>query len=163
MTSDLLRIYMQDHYAGSAAGAELAKRAASNNADSELGTVLDRIAAEVEEDRDSLRRIMDEYGASPDPVKNMAAWGIEKAGRFKPNGRLLSYSPLSRVVELEGLVIGITGKLGLWRSLAETLGPHYAGEDLAELAERAEAQRQTLEPYRLAAAREAFAATVQGS
>jgi hypothetical protein len=158
MSSDLLRIYMQDHYAGATAGAELARRAASSNDDSALGEALSRVASEVEEDRDSLRRVMDEYGAGPDRLKNAGAWSLEKAGRLKPNGRLLSYSPLSRLIELEGLVLGITGKLGLWRALAEALGPTYAGEDFEALAARAEEQRSLLEPHRLQAAREAFSA-----
>ena len=35
--------------------------------------------------------------------KNAGAWALEKVGRLKLNGELTSYSPLSRVVELEGL------------------------------------------------------------
>jgi hypothetical protein len=60
------------------------------------------------------------------------------------------------VVELEGLVLGITGKLHLWRALEETLGPTYAGESFATLVERAESQRSELEPLRLEAVKEAF-------
>jgi hypothetical protein len=157
MSSDLLGIYMQDHFAGSTAGVELAKRAAKSNEGTELGDALAVVAKEVDEDRESLRRIMDSYGARADPLKNAGAWTLEKAGRLKPNGRLLSYSPLSRMIELEGLVLGITGKLGLWQALREVLGDQYAGEDLAQLAERAEGQRNTLEPFRRAAARDAFA------
>ena len=46
--------------------------------------------------------------------KSAGAWTAEKFGRLKPNGQLTGYSPLSRLVELEGLKLGITGKLGLW-------------------------------------------------
>ena len=42
---------------------------------------------------------------------------LRSSGRLKPNGQLTGYSPLSRLVELEGLSLGITGKLGLWRAL----------------------------------------------
>jgi hypothetical protein len=156
MTSDLLKIYMQDHYAGSTVGADLAKRAAANNAGTPAGDALERVAGEIEEDREALHRVMEEYGVSPDSVKNAGAWAAEKLGRLKPNGRVLSYSPLSRVIELEGLVLGITGKMLLWRSLGETLGSNYAGADFGALAERADAQRKELEPLRLDAVREAF-------
>jgi hypothetical protein len=157
MGGDLLRIYMQDHYAGATAGLELAKRAAGSNRGTELGALLERLATEIGEDRDSLRRIMEEHGVGPDRLKAVGAWTFEKAGRLKPNGRLLSYSPLSRQIELEGMTLGITGKLCLWHSLRLALGDTYAGEDLVALAKRAEAQRTALEPFRLAAAREAFA------
>jgi len=154
---DLLGIYLQDHMAGSVAGVGLAKRAAGSNEGTQLGAALERIATEIEEDRDSLARVMEELGVGRDRLKNAGAWTLEKAGRLKPNGSVLSYSPLSRLIELEGLALGITGKLGLWRSLEATLGPSVAGESFALLAERAERQRQVLEPFRLQAARDAFA------
>lgn len=81
----------------------------------------------------------------------------ELATRLKPNGRLVGYSPLSRVLELEGLTIGIKGKLGLWRSL-ETLD-HDSGVpdlDYTALATRAKDQRDRVEELRVRAAREAL-------
>ena len=39
----------------------------------------------------------------------VAGWVAEKAGRLKLNGSLLTYSPLSRLVELEGLSLGVEG------------------------------------------------------
>jgi hypothetical protein len=85
-------------------------------------------------------------------------WGAEKFGRFKLNGRLLGYSPLSRVVELEGLALGVSGKLGMWRALEELQSrqPGLAQIDLTTLIDRAERQRDELEVERLHAAAEAF-------
>ena len=37
----------------------------------------------------------------------------ERLARLKPNGKVFRYSPLSRVLELEGLIMGVTGKLQL--------------------------------------------------
>jgi hypothetical protein len=88
----------------------------------------------------------------------LGAWGAEKAGRLKLNGSLLSYSPLSRLLELEGLHLGLTGKLFLWQALEGALGTSVGGEDLRRLRRRAESQRAELEPFHLAAAREALAA-----
>ena len=51
-----------------------------------------------------LQGIMQDLGFGGDRLKNVGAWTLEKAGRLKLNGELTSYSPLSRVVELEGLL-----------------------------------------------------------
>src|SRR6267154_5431496 len=85
-----------------------------------------------------------------DPVKQVLAWGAEKAGRLKLNGHWLSYSPLSRLDELEFLTLGVTGKLALWRSL-ELLAsrePRLRREQLAELITRAERQLEEIEARR---------------
>ena len=102
------------------AGVELAKRAANNSRDNaEFGPALAALASEIDEDRDSLKRIMDRLDVSEDRIKASIFWLGEKVGRLKPNGELLQFSPLSRVVELEGLITGVSGKLSLWRTLLE--------------------------------------------
>ena len=115
-----LPIYLNDHYAGSTLGVELAKRAAKNSADNaEFGPPLATLATEIDEDRDALKRIMGRLDVSEDRIKASIFWLGEKVGRLKPNGELLHFSPLSRVVELEGLITGVGGKLSLWRTLLE--------------------------------------------
>jgi hypothetical protein len=99
---------------------------------------------------------MDRLGVGPDRVKVAGGFLAEKAGRLKLNGRLRGYSPLSRVIELEGLMLGVTGKLACWRALAELNDPRLAGLDLAGLIERAERQRDGLERFRREAAAAAF-------
>jgi hypothetical protein len=83
---------------------------------------------------------------------------MEKIGRLKPNDQLLGYSPLSRLIELEGLVIGVTGKRALWTALNETIADHPKLTDISfpALIERAERQRSGLEDHRRSTAREAF-------
>ena len=49
-------------------------------------------------------------------------WTGEKLGRLKLNGQLLGYSPLSRLIELEGLMLGIAGKLAMWIALSSRSG-----------------------------------------
>ena len=95
---------------------------------------------------------MDAAGARPDMAKIAVAWVGEKAGRLKLNGRILGRSPLSPVVELETLAIGITGKLLLWRLLRERQLPGSAAVDLDDLIARAERQREEVEQHRIAAA-----------
>jgi hypothetical protein len=156
MTRNLRAIYLNDHLAGATAGTELARRARGSNRGSELGEFLEGLAAEIEEDRNSLLEIMSELGVGTDPVKPRVAWAAEKLGRLKPNGQLRGYSPLSRHLELEGLHVGISGKLSLWQSLAATSAAELPGVDVGALVARAERQLVALEPFRIAAARDAF-------
>jgi hypothetical protein len=154
-----LPIYLNDHRAGALAGLELAKRAAGSNEDSDYGEPLRRIAQEIDEDVDALDEIMEALGVGHDRIKMIAAFVGEKLGRLKLNGQITGYSPLSRLVELEGLTLGVEGKLRLWRSLLE-LAPLDSRLDearLDELARRADRQRRTLERLRRRAAGEALA------
>ena len=154
-----LPIYLNDHYAGSTAGVELAKRAAkSHRGEAEFGPSLTTLASEIDEDRDALKRIMDRLDVSEDRVKATLFWMGEKAGRLKPNGEFLQPSPLSRVVEIEGLFTGVSGKLSLWRTLI-ALAPKDDRLDEGELqvlAGRAEDQLLRLHALRGAAALVAF-------
>ena len=86
------------------------------------------------------------------------AWAGEKLGRLKLNGSLLSYSPLSRLEEIEGLSLGVEGKLGLWQALKVTHGDdgRLRGVDLDALITRARSQRRRLERQRRRAAEEAL-------
>ena len=156
----LLGIYMNDHLAGATVGMELSRRARGSNEGTVYGDVLERIAKEIEEDREVLQAMMSRLEIKRDHAKVAVGWLGEKLGRLKPNGRLLGYSPLSRLVELEGLGLGISGKLSLWQTLAE-VAAEDARLDLAELArlaERAERQRTEVAELRLRAAHEALAA-----
>jgi hypothetical protein len=156
----LVRIYLSDHLAGSVVGLELAKRCLSNNRGTELGTFLDeRLIPEISGDKDTLGDVMRRLGVRGSGAKNALAWTGEKAGRLKFNGTLRRYSPLSRLVEIEGLVVGVTGKLSMWQSL-EAVAPDDArldGVDFARLAARARSQIESLEAHRAAASRIAFA------
>jgi hypothetical protein len=149
-----LPIYLNDHLAGATAGVELARRlCASNERDETLIADLRRISSEIEVDRETLEAVLDRLGVSRSPVKPAAAWLLERLGQLKPNGRLRGYSPLSRVLELEGLAIGIAGKAQLWRTLAALELDQQAGVDFESLAARAEQQRSTvIGLHRLAAA-----------
>lgn len=149
-------IYLQDHYAGATAGLELCKRARAGNAEGELGAFLERLESEIDEDREILRAIMRRREVEPDRAKLAGGWIGEKLGRLKLNGRLTGYSPLSRLVELEGLHTGIAGKLSLWQSLRAAIGEHLASFDLDDLIVRAERQLEELTEHRAGAAREAL-------
>jgi hypothetical protein len=151
----LLGIYLNDHLAGSVVGTRLARRIVKNNQGNHFGSEAARLAEEIEQDKETLESLMDRLGVRRKKSRLAIAAVGETLGRLKPNGRLLAYSPLSRVVELEALTIGIMGKLELWRSLKAT-GERVAGIDADQLIERAEDQRDRAKDLRLQAAREAF-------
>lgn len=156
MPDPLLSVYLNDHFAGSVVGVELARRARGANQGSELGRALAEICAEIEADQATLAELMDSLGVDRSRVKPAGAWLGEKLGRLKLNGRLRGYSPLSRLVELEGLCAGVVGKTMLWKTLDRSLGSR-AGFDFEALTERAGSQRERLEAHRLDAAALAFA------
>jgi hypothetical protein len=153
-----LGIYLNDHLAGAAAGEALARRCLANNRGSVLGAFLEGLVTEIEEDRRSLEGIMERLQVARSPWKGPAARLAEKAGGLKLNGKLLGYSDLSRLEELEGLILGVTGKLTLWRTLEQIAGSEAMLErsELAVLAERAERQLKTLEGHHHDAAEVAF-------
>lgn len=153
----LLAIYLNDHLAGATGGVELARRARASNSGTSLGEALTEICAEIETDRATLEQVMEALGVRRNSLKVTGAWAAEKLGRLKLNGRLSGYSPLSRMLELELLHIGITGKIQLWQALQETQSARLARFGLPALVERAESQRAIVERLRLDATRQAFA------
>jgi hypothetical protein len=159
---NLLAIYLNDHRAGAVAGVELAKRTLGNNRGTEYEAFLERLVADIQEDQAALEGIIERSNLPKSPVKPGLAWAGEKVGRLKLNGAITGYSPLSRLVELEGLKLGITGKLSLWRSLKEARPQDAAvtDDELDELIARAEAQMEVVEEHRLKAAKAALTASV---
>jgi hypothetical protein len=135
-----LSIYLNDHLAGSTGGVGRARAARDANEGTEFFEPLAAVCREIEEDRSSLESLMDDLGIGRSRVKTTLGGLGEKAGRLKPNGQLRGYSPLGRVIDLEVLLLGITGKLRLWTLLGDLLDGETS-RDLTALARRAEDQR----------------------
>lgn len=157
-TNKYLRIYLVDHHAASVAGYELAKRTLGSNRGTRFESDLESVVGAIGEDKDTLGTYMSLLGVSTNPLKEAATWAVEKIGRFKLNGEILNYSPLSRVIEFEGLVSGIAAKRALWVSLKAVAGDHgLDSNELDELIRRADTQMATMQELRDEAARHAFA------
>jgi hypothetical protein len=159
MDRELLSTYLNDHLAGSTTGTELADRLVGQNKGTRYHAPLARVCAEIKEDRELLQAIMARLDVSESKVKVAGGWAAEKLGRLKQNDRLVSYSPLSRVLEIEGLSTGVQGKLSLWQVLQASADAEPVLEefDLAELEQRARRQLEVLERQGIDAGREAFA------
>ncbi|MEP1123629.1 MAG: hypothetical protein ABJH68_07045 [Ilumatobacter sp.] len=150
-----LRIYLSDHRSAAAGGIRLARRCRGNNVGSELGRFLDTLVDEVSQDVATLDQIMEEVGTRRNPVKHVLVVIGERLARLKPNGRLRGYSPLSRVIELEGLIAGVHAKQRLWHGVGA--GRHGIDSDLLdEMIERADRQLNRLEAFHHTATSEAF-------
>lgn len=159
MTNDrLLRIYLNDHFGAAAAGRELVARALANNGGSAFESKLEDLLGAIEEDRNVLERIIGDVGGNPDAIKKAAGWIAEKVGRLKLNGQIRGYSPLSRLLELEGLATGVEAKMEMWRALRllSENDPRLDAAELDGLIERGLSQRDSLERMRLEAAVIAF-------
>ena len=155
----LLGIYLNDHLAGSTAGLELLRRVAGALRGTPDGAVLSRLEAEVSADRESLREIMRRLGVGEQRYKLLAGWVGEKVGRLKANGYLIRRSPLSSVLELEAMMLGVRGKAALWRVLHNltTQEPRLDAAALEELLARADRQGAELDRLRASHAAAAFA------
>lgn len=150
--------YLNDHLLASTVGVELARRTEHENRSNAVGQYLATLTPLLEQDRAMLLAVLAVLELKPDPLKVGGAWLVEKLARLKLNGSWLRYSPLSRLVELEGLCVDSHGRMSVWRSL-ETLSrkePRLARFDFAFLAERAEAQLATLQTLRLRSTGAAF-------
>jgi hypothetical protein len=158
MESKLLRIYLNDHRAGAVAGVSLARRTQANNRGTELGGYLSDFVEEVEEDLRALEDVMRVLQVPLNPFKSRAGWLAERLARGKLNGQLRGYSPLSRLLELEGLGLAVEGKKRLWTSLMQIAehDPRLDSQQLERLRERADRQLRDLEGWRRHAAESAL-------
>jgi hypothetical protein len=158
--TEYLSTYFQDHRAGAEAGSDLARRMYEENKGTEYEDFLGHLAEEIEEDLMTLEQIMDRFDVGRPALKAAMAKVGERLGRLKPNDQLGGYSPLSRVLEFEGLRAGVQGKLSLWDALLE-IAPfedRLDQEEIGRLLLRAESQLEGLRVHQRVAAREAFAA-----
>lgn len=158
---DRLSIYLEDHLTAATVGRALAHRSLLANRGTPYEAGLRRLAREIEEELAELRSIIQRHGrrwtVTPS-VKVVAAMAGERLGRLKLNGQLLGYSPLSRLVELEGLAVAVHAKRSLWRSLQTLQAPDALPDeiDLDHLARQADDQLTLLEELHDLAAEEAF-------
>jgi hypothetical protein len=153
MTDRAMDVYLNDHMAGAMLGSELAEQIRDRHEGTPLGDLMRSIAAQIEEDRQTLIDLMEQMNVRRNPFKQASGWLAEKASRVKFSGLTSGELDQSAFMALESLTLGVAGKVCLWRALKEVASqyPPLASTDLDELIERAEAQHATLERERLAA------------
>lgn len=135
---DLLSIYLRDHAALITAELELIERCWKSNSKcntplgEEITKFLTGLETEVQQQRSAVRTLLRCRNESPDMVKEIAGWAAEKIGRLKFNGQWSGYSELSRVIELEGLILAAQSRKLLWHAVGGC-----APENSATMAEQA--------------------------
>ena len=139
---ELLAVYSNDHLAASVGGIELVRRMIGVHRGSGYEGPLTQLLDELREENASLETQMRALGLPVRRYKQVALWVGEKVSRAKLNGRLLSRSPLSDLVEFEFLASAVRAK----RSGFETLREVAEVEDRLDAAELdrliAQAERQ---------------------
>ncbi len=162
MNDKRLQIYLDDHLALIVGEAELAARCHRSNEPSSLGTFLEQLEKELADQQAVVKDVIHRLGGTEgieSMVKQGAAWFAEKLGRFKLNDSLISYSSLSRVVELETLAAAAQERIALWDSLAAVaeLDRRLKKFDFAFLRKQSKKHLTGLNTRRRRAAVEAFA------
>lgn len=154
--SDPLAIYLHDHLAGAAFAIDLLKSMQRDNAGEPLSHFAKSLLADIEADRDVLRRVADQVGSGSSAFKEVAAWLSEKVSRVKLGGK--GQSDFGTFEALEFLQLGIHGKWALWQALAVVAATdeRLRGTDFLRLATRAATQEPQVEQQRLQTARLVF-------
>lgn len=161
MNEKRLRIYLEDHLAVMVAEAELANRCWRSNRKTPLGEFLKQLANEVKAQQSIVKDIIHRIGCKEtveSRLKQGAAWFAEKLGRLKLNDSLLSYSDLSRVVELETLAAAAQERVALWDNLhaIEESDSRLHGITFSFFGEQSQEHLVELNSRRRMAAAEAF-------
>jgi hypothetical protein len=156
MSKEHLSTYLNDHLAGSVVALEVIDQLAEEAAD--LSSVLMETRLEIEADRAQLVDLMKHLDIAESRVRKAGAWLAEQVAEAKFGMDDRSGGLLGRLERLEALVLGIEGKLSLWRALeaASMTDSGLAFVDYKNLAQRAEQQRDRLESLRIQTARSAL-------
>lgn len=155
--SDELASYLNDHLAGSIVALQTIEHLISATADKpELTNFLRSLGAEIESDQKVLKEIIVGMGHNESGAKKAASWGAEKISwlKFEISGT----SGLGLLEALETLVLGITGKRGLWQVLEPLRSAYPALEafDFGRLMQRASDQCESVNAHRISVGRKIF-------
>ena len=115
-----LRIYLNDHRAGSVAGMRAARRCARDNRDEALGRYLSEVfLPQLESEKRTLDELFIDLELPPNHLKRVLAAAFEMVTRLKRKGAPGSQSELTRLIEVEALLSGVTSKRQMWEILLE--------------------------------------------
>jgi hypothetical protein len=152
--------YLNDHLAGSISALELVAHWEHVHKGEPLGRFFAETEREIKADQDILRDVMRSLGVEESKLRQAGAWAAEKVGRARLMIAGDEAGSLGLVLTLEGLVMGITGKKLLWRTLAAAKLPRLNGYDFEELERHAEQQVGRIEAERMRTVSEVFAGAI---
>jgi hypothetical protein len=111
--------YLREHLAGSDAAIEVVERLRLTHAGSQEGRLFASLFDEFREEREVVRLLLEQIGASPLPLKRLAGQASGPALADAAGGER---GELSLFRTLERLAIGVQRKRCLWRALEALLG-----------------------------------------
>src|SRR5690606_41820116 len=97
--AECLRAYPPEHRPGQAAIVRVAHRVARSNRATPWELELSRLADDIEADAAVLDSDAEAFAVQGGKAKRLLALAGERMGRLKLNGHILTYSPLSRVLD----------------------------------------------------------------
>lgn len=145
----LLSSYLNDHLATATASVALFERTTENFRDTPWETELRFLTEDVTADRGAWLSAMEALEVVPSRAKQVVGIVGERLGRFKPNGSLFHRTPMTDLVELEGLRLAVATKINALQVLRAIAvqDPRLAKETVEALLDRAQDQAERL--YRL--------------
>jgi hypothetical protein len=158
MSRERLTIYLNDHLAGSVGALELVDHLIETYKGKPLEQFFKDLRHEIDADQDTLQDLIEKLGKKESAVRKAGAWVAEKLSRAKIRLNASEEGQMGLLHALEALVLGITGKRGLWTALAAAADtmPQLRELDYARLEKRAAEQCDRVEAKRLEVAREVF-------
>jgi hypothetical protein len=110
MADNAISVYLNDHLAGAMLGTDLVEQIQARNRGTTLGQVVDSLAPQIEQDRQTLIDLMQQLDSSKNPIKQATAWIAEKASRAKFSGMTSGEPALGTFMALETLALGAVAK-----------------------------------------------------
>lgn len=143
---ELLGIYCNDHLASAVGGMELVSRMLGEHRGTLDERHLEELLDQLREERASLTAMTRALGLPVRSYKQAAAWVAEKLARAKLNGRLLSRSPLSSLIEFEFIANAVLIKRAGFETLREVaeVEPRLDKAELDRLIRQADSQHDWL-------------------
>ena len=158
MSQEDLTIYLNDHLAGSVGALELVDHLIDTYKGKPLEQFFKDLRGEIDADQSTLENLIETLGKKESTMRKAGAWVAEKLSRAKIRLSDSQEGQMGLLHALESLVLGITGKRGLWTALAAAADtvPQLRALDYTRLQKRAAEQCDRVEAKRLEVAREVF-------
>lgn len=159
MSTKELATYLKDHHAGSEAALEILDRIEKSHGGGAAGAMVKRLRPEFLAERAQLVELLSQLDDAVSAPRRVMGWLSEKGLELKLLADDASAGSLHLLESVEMLGLGVHGKLGLWKALAESqhLVPALSKVDFAPLITQAESQSALIESVRLGASRAVIA------
>jgi hypothetical protein len=147
--SDPLITYLNDHLGGAQIAVQVLEAMRDQHDDQRFREFASVLLPEIQVDDRTLRSIANKIGPGPSAVKEAGGWLLEKFARLKLGHTGSTNFEMFESLEL--LVLGIHGKLCLWKALqvASRLDSRLREYNFEELVSRAHQQYDKVESQRL--------------